>query len=185
MISKRGCAALLLTVPGVALATLQLEPEQADAVALNTWLSAAADQGGQRCTEARVLPPLPARLRGHVTLTGWQCELQSQARGKVRRYAQVQVRLTGARYAQWPTQRVQWQTGVDLDDDSPNPGMGLRVWVAATQAQLLPAWQADGAAEQTPDGSWQRYSNGGATLTTLRCGPRGAAPCEIGDFLVP
>lgn len=103
----------------------------------------------------------------------------------MRRYASVQVRLVGVRYGRWPAQRAEWQTGADLDEDGSDPSSGLRVWVGASQAQLLPSWQVEGVGEQVPDGSWERYSNGGATLNTLRCGPGGAAPCEIGDFLVP
>jgi len=182
---KWGLGAALLAMPCLSMAGLQLAPGHADAIAINRWLSAAAGQGGPRCTETRVAPPLPGPLQGRVVLTGWRCELHTQPNGEVRRLANVQVRLVDARYLQWPAQRIEWQEAFTLDSDSANPGNGLRVWVGATQARLLPAWQAGGAAERQPDGSWQRLSNGGGTLATLRCGPRGAAPCEIGDFLVP
>ena len=178
-------SAVLLAAPGLALAGLQLAPGQADAAALNRWLSAAASQGGPRCTEARVAPPLPTQLRGHVVLSHWRCELRSQSGGEVRRYASVHVRLVGARYLRWPAQRVEWQEGFTLDDDSSDPASRLSVWVGATQAQVLPAWRAQGDADRQPDGSWERFTNAGATLAVLRCGPRGAAPCELSDIQVP
>jgi len=178
-------AAALLAVPGFALADVQLAQGHADAFALNAWLSATGRQGGMRCTEPRELLPLPARLQGRVVLTGWHCGLRSFAPGVVRRQVTVQARLIGARYLQWPAQRVEWQESLDLDSETTNPGTGLRLWVGAARARVLPVWQADGPAEQKPDGSWERLSNAGATLATLSCGPRGVAPCEIGDFLVP